>query len=104
MGRPQLVDSLQDLSQAGNDQTELELGDLNETLLVLLDIYPGVVSLRPGPTRQLVLEPRDELDHPLHGFLCCHSGEEESKINHLEKNIISVGIMINDARKYYKIR
>ena len=57
MGRPQLVDPLEDLGQAGDDQGELELGDLDEAVFVLLHVAPRVVRLWACSTWQLVLKP-----------------------------------------------
>ena len=57
MGRPQLIDPLEDLGQAGDDQGELELGDLDEAVLVLLHVAPGVVRLWACSTWQLVFKP-----------------------------------------------
>ena len=49
MGRPQLIDPLEDLCQTRDDQGELELGDLDEAILVLLNVAPRVVRLRACP-------------------------------------------------------
>ena len=57
MSRPQLVDPLEDLGQARDDQGELELGDLDEAVLVLLHVAPGVVRLWACSTWQLILKP-----------------------------------------------
>ena len=57
MGRPQLIDPLEDLGQAGDDQGELELGDLDEAVFVLLHVAPRVVRLWARSTWQLVLKP-----------------------------------------------
>ena len=57
MGRPQLVDPLEDLGEAGDDEGELELGDLDDAVFVLLDIAARVVGLWACPAWQLVLEP-----------------------------------------------
>ena len=45
MGWSQLVDPLEYLGQAGDDEGELELGDLDEAVLVLLHVAPRVVRL-----------------------------------------------------------
>ena len=57
MGRPQLIDPLEDLGQAGDDQGELELGDLDEAVFVLLHVAPRVVRLWACSTWQLVFKP-----------------------------------------------
>ena len=57
VGWPQLVDPLEDLGEAGDDEGELELGDLDDAVFVLLDIAARVVGLWACPAWQLVLEP-----------------------------------------------
>ena len=50
MGWSQLVYPLEYLGQAGDDEGELELGDLDEAVLVLLHVAPRVVRLWPCST------------------------------------------------------
>ena len=73
VGGAQLINPLQDLSQARYHERELELGDLYQAFFVLLDIDPGVMGLWTSPAWQLVLKPRDQGRHPLHGFLGRHA-------------------------------
>ena len=50
MSGPQLVDPLQDFGEARDDERELELGDLDDAVLVLLHVAPGVMRLRASST------------------------------------------------------
>ena len=62
--RPHLVDLGEDLGEAGDDERELPLGDVDDGLLVLLRVDARVVRLGPVAARQLLLEARHQRVHP----------------------------------------